>query len=271
MTGRSLHDALLRVLTSAELRRRLAAGDDAVAGLLGGEEAAVLRAADPERLARLARFMGRHFYRERIVRLFAASRAVARARGTEPLGILDGAAFGALLDAAELGSGMTAEGVARLVEDALRAALAGLAYGGDLVAYEGALFRAEAGPRRWRDPVDGLESGRAARSAHARLCALEWDVTGLVAAVRRGDAAPPEPPRAPTRLLVALAPNGRVTTVRCPEAVERLLAALDGVRSTAEAAAAAGVGEAEAAQVLRQLGEVGAVEWRPQAPLSLSD
>jgi hypothetical protein len=266
MTGRSLHDALLRVLTSAELRRRLAAGDGAVAGRLGEAEAAALRAADPERLARLARFMGRHFYRERLVRLFAASRALARARGTELLGILDGAAFGTLLDAAELGSATTAEEVARLAEGVLRPALAGLPYGGDLVAYEGTLFRAEAGPRRWADG-DRREDGCAARSPHARLCTLEWDVTGLVAAVRRGDAAPPEPPRAPTRLLVALAPNGRVTTVRCPEAVERLLAALDGVRSTAEAAAAAGVGEAEAARVLRQLGEVGAVEWRrPGSP-----
>lgn len=97
MTGRSLHDALLRVLTSAELRRGLGVpGDGALAVTLGSEEAAVLRAADPERLGRLARFMGRHFYRERIVRLFAAGRALARRRGEDPLGLLRTPAFDAL-------------------------------------------------------------------------------------------------------------------------------------------------------------------------------
>lgn len=261
MTGRTLHDALLRVLTSAERRRRLQGGE-AIPGV-GTEEAAVLRTADGQRLARLARFMGRHFYRERIVRLFAASRALARHRGADPLSVLEGAAFGVLLDAAEVGSAPTAERVAALVEEALGPALGGLPYARDLVAYEGALFRAEAGPRRWCDAADGTVP---VRSAHARVCALEWDVTGLVAAVRRGDETLPEPARVPTRLVVALGPGGRVSTVRCPEAVERLLGALDGVRSTAAAAEAVGVSEANAARLLRQLAEVGAVEWRSPNP-----
>jgi hypothetical protein len=258
VSGRSVHDALLRALTSADLRRRLHAG---AAGPLGADEASVLRAADGERLARLARFMGRHFYRERIVRLFAASRVLARRQGLDPLGVLDGPAFDALLDAAEVGSPETAERVAALVETALATALGGVAYGRDLVAYEGALFRAEAGPRRWHAAGPGT-GGVPARSVHARICALDWDVTGLVTAVRRGDASLPEPARAPTRLLIALAPSGRVTTVRCPDAVERLLGALDGVRSTPEAAAVAGVADTDAARLLGQLAEVGAVEWR---------
>ncbi|MBI4011999.1 MAG: hypothetical protein HY359_06825, partial [Candidatus Rokubacteria bacterium] len=88
MTGRTLHDALLRVLTSADRRRRLRAGESAPG--VGPEEAAVLRAADGDRLLRLARFMGRHFYRERIVRLFAASRVLARRRGADPLAVIEG-------------------------------------------------------------------------------------------------------------------------------------------------------------------------------------
>lgn len=259
MTGRTLHDALLRVLTSADRRRRLRAGESAPG--VGPEEAAVLRAADGDRLLRLARFMGRHFYRERIVRLFAASRALARRRGADPLAVLEGPAFDALLDAAEVGSAATAERVATLVEEALGPVLGGLPYARDLVAYEGALFRAEAGPRRWRDAADGAGT-TPVRSLHGRVCALGWDVTGLVAAVRRGDATLPEPARVPTRLLVALGPGGRVSTIRCPEGVERLLGALDGLRSTAEAAEAVGLPEAEAARLLRQLAEVGAVEWR---------
>ena len=130
MTGRSLHDALLRALTSARLRMRLAAGDD---DALPAEEAGVLRAADAERLLRLARFMGRHFYRERIVRLFAASRALARARRLDPLRILEGTAFAAILDGAELGSAATADGVARLVEAELGGVLAALPYAADLI------------------------------------------------------------------------------------------------------------------------------------------
>jgi hypothetical protein len=256
--GRRLHDALLRVLTSAELRGRLGRGE--AAGALGPEERAVLGAADPDRLARLSRFMARHFYRERIVRLFAASRALARRRGSDPLGLLDTPAFDRVLAGAELGSAATADAVAGLVEAAVAGPLGDLPWGRDLAAYEGTLFRAEAGPRRWRD--GGPEGPRPVRSAHVRLCALAWDVTGLVAAVRRGDASLPDPPPTPTRLLVALGPSGRVTTVRCPEAVERLLEALDGARSVAEAAAAAGVPEADAARVLRQHAEVGAVEWR---------
>lgn len=265
MTGRSLHDALLRALTSADLRRRLGRpGDAGATRALGADEAAVLRAADRARLERLARFMARHFYRERIVRLFAASRLLARRRGADPLGVLDTPAFAAVLESAELGSAATAEQVAELVEAALQAPLAALSYGRDVVAYEGALFRAEAGPRRWRE--DGPRGQTPVRSAHARICGLEWDVTGLVGAARRGETVPPDPPRMPTRLLVALGPSGRVTTVRCPPAVERLLGALNGARSVAEAAAAVGIGEPEAARVLRQLAEVGAVEWAGDQP-----
>jgi hypothetical protein len=265
VTGRSLHDALLRALTSAELRRRLASGDATAAGVLGGQEAAVLRAADADRLARLARFMGRHFYRERIVRLFAASRRLARARGGDPLRVLDGSAFATVLDAAEVGSAATAEHVAGLVEGDLRVVLGALPYAADLIVYEGALFRVEAGPRRWGGRADGSAPASPARSPQARLCAVEWDVTGLVAAVRRGDATLPEPVRGQTRLLLALGPSGRVTTVRCPDALARLLAALDGVRSVAEAARVAGVSEADAARTLRQLARLGAVEWAPGA------
>jgi hypothetical protein len=265
MTGRSLHDALLRTLTSAELRRRLTSADATVASLLGGEEWAALRAGNPDRLTRLARFMGRHFYRERIVRLFAASRMLARARGSDPLRVLDGPAFATVLDAAEVGSPATAQQVAGLVEVDLGAVLAALPYASDLIAYEGALFRVEAGPRRWGGTGHGGASGPPSRSPHARLCTVEWDVTGLVAAVRRGDATLPEPARGQTRLLLALGPSGRVTTVRCPDALSRLLAALDGVRSVADAAAVAGVSEADAARTMRQLAGLGAVDWTADA------
>jgi hypothetical protein len=260
MTGRGLHDALLRVLTSADLRTRLAAPDGGLDALLGAEEAAALRGADPQRLTRLARFLGRHFYRERIVRLFAASRALARARGQDPLGVLDGAEFAALLASAEVGAPETADRVACLVEARARAALDGVPWAGDLVRYEGVLFRVEAGPRRWAGD-ERAPGGAPVRAPDARVVALEWDVTRLVVAVRRGEDPLPVPPGTGTRLLVALAPDGRVTTVRCSDGAARLLDACDGARSVREVAQAAGLGEDDAARVLGQLTDLGALTW----------
>ncbi len=269
MTGRSLHDALLRVLTSADLRARLGMpGEVSVGARLGAEEAAALARADARRLMRLARFLGRHFYRERIVRLFAAGRTLARARGRDPLVLLDTPEFSALVDAAEVGSSATADRIAALVEVFLGETLADLPYAGDLGRYEGALFRSEAGPRRWGDggPVpDGIP----VRAESARVVTLAWDVAGLVAAVRRGDRSLPVPSPVATRLLIALSPDGRVTTVRCSDAVERLLGALDGALAVEAIARLVGVAEAHASDALRQLTAVGAVAWRPRSQVEV--
>ncbi len=262
MTGRSLHDALLRVLTDGQLRRGLLKGDPAVAGALADEEADTLKRADPERLRRLARFMARHFYRERIVRLFRYSRALSAAGGRDPLAILESTAFSAVLEDAVLGSPATADAVARLVEARLLADLTDRPFGAALVGYEGTMFRVEAGPRRWHatpHPQDGVP----VRSPHARIIELDWNLTPLIAALRAGASSPPQPVREPTRLLVALSPRGRVTSVRCPEAVSRLLDALDARTRLPEVARAAGLGEPEATALVAKLTEIGAVEWQP--------
>jgi len=260
MTGRSLHDALLMVLTDGELRRRLLDGDSTVGDALGNEEADTLKRADPERLGRLARFMARHFYRERIVRLFRWSRTLSLAAGRNPLAVLESAAFRSVVDSAVLGSPASAETVAQLVETRLLADLADRRYGAALVSYEGTMFRVEAGPRNWREP--SARDGTPARSAQARIIELDWNLAPLIAALRAGNPLPPEPLREPTRLLVVLSPGGRVTSVRCPDPILRLLDALDGVRSPAEAARAAGLREADAGNLLQKLTEIGAVEWR---------
>lgn len=257
MTGRSLHDALLRVLVSATLRAALDNGAAGARNGLGAAEAAVLAGADRARLGRLARFFGRHFYRERIVRLYAAGRRLGRAVGPDPLDLLGEAPFGAVLETAELGSAATAERVALLVEARLRPLLARHPWGDDLVCYEGALFRVEAGPRRW--DAAPAPAGAPARAATARVVALGWDVTPVVAAVRRGDRALPVPREGAARLLIALAPDGRVTAVRCADAVARLWDALDGARDPAELATRVGVSEADVRRTLGQLADLGAV------------
>jgi hypothetical protein len=260
MTGRSLHDGLLRVLTSARLRTWAAASDlNTLSAAVGLAEARVLCAADSARVRSLARFLGRHFYRERIVRLFAASRRVAQEAGHDPLDVLEGSAFATLLDGAELGSAATADEVATLVEGEVAGALAARPWGAALAAYEGALFRVEAGTRRW---TTAAASATVVRVATARVLTLAWDVTGLVAAVRRGQSALPEPPAHPIRLLVALAPQGRVTTVRASEGIERVLAALDAPRTAAALARMLGSDEASCRRAIQQLVAIGAVEWR---------
>jgi hypothetical protein len=259
VTGRSLHDGLLRVLTSARLRALTAAGDlFALSAAVGVDEARALGAADAARLEALSRFFGRHFYRERIVRLFAASRRLAREAGRDPLAVLGTAAFARLLAGAELGSVATADAVATLVEREVASVLGAHTWGPELVRYEGVLFRVEAGPRRWAPPA-----GEAvARTATARVLTLAWDVTGLVAAVRRGETALPEPLPEPIRLLVTLAPDGRVTTVRASDTLERVLAALEAPQTPAELARTLGTDHAACGRALQQLAAIGAVEWR---------
>jgi hypothetical protein len=225
---------------------------------VGLAEARVLCAADPARVRHLARFLGRHFYRERIVRLFAASRRLAQEAGHDPLDVLEGSAFATLLDGAELGSAATADAVATLVEGEVAGALAARPWGAALAAYEGALFRVEAGPRRWATAAGDT----VVRAATARVLTLAWDVTGLVAAVRRGQRGLPEPPANPIRLLVALDPEGRVTTVRASEGIERVLAALDAPRTAAALARMLGSDEASCGRAIQQLAAIGAVEYR---------
>ena len=125
---------------------------------IGAEEARALGAADPIRVRRLARFFGRHFYRERIVRLFAAGRRLAREAGADPLDVLERRAFD--LDDAELGSAATADAVARLVEAVVAERLIREPWGAALVAYEGARRSAsrraapvDRGRRRRGDPA----------------------------------------------------------------------------------------------------------------------
>ena len=262
MTGRSLHDALLCVLTDGELRRRLMDDDPTLAEALGGKEAETLKRAHPERLQRLARFMARHFYRERIVRLFRYSRALLVAAGRDALDVLESTAFRSMLDSAVLGSPAAADSVARLVEARLLRDLADRPFGAALVRYEGTLFRVEAGPRRWQAAI-APRNGTPVRSVHARIIELDWNLTPLIAGLRAGAASPPDPVRDPTQLLVALSPRGRVTAIRCSLVVLRLLDALDGQTGTAEAAAAAGLSEAEATLLLSRLTDIGAVEWNP--------
>ncbi len=268
MTGRSLHDALLRALCEAPLRRALSEDPVKAAAALGSEEASALTRADRTRLTRLARFMARHFYRERLVRLFRHTRAVLRRAGKDPLDVLDDPAFREILDAATLGDEDSAERVAVKIEERCRAD-AGAAGGAippyfeDLIRYEGTLFRVEAGPRRWRDRPSGepAEAGAVAPrlSPWARVFEMEHDLPPVLDAIEDASRPLPDAARKRVRLIASLDPQGTVHVVRCPEGVARLLGHLDGRRALAEAAAASGLQIEQAEGVAKQLRDIGAL------------
>lgn len=270
VTARSLHDALLHVLTDGSKRERLLGGDPSLSDVVGADEAKTLRRADTKRLRGLARFMARHFYRERIVRLYRGSRALSLLKGRDPLGVLDTAQADPVLDAAVLGSPATADVVAALVETDLVEPLADRPWGSAVVCYEGATFRVAAGPRARRIDVAGqpreLDGRVPVRSPQARIVTLDWNVLPLLATLRIATTPLPEPAREPTPLLVAQSPQGRVTTVRCPEAVSRFLEALNGERGLEDAAATAGLEQEKARGLVAKLTEIGAVEWRVDTP-----
>ncbi|MCI0587606.1 MAG: hypothetical protein L0323_12260 [Planctomycetes bacterium] len=260
MNGRTLHDALLRVLTDGPLRREVLAGRASPERGVGPAEAEVLRLVDCDRLERMARFMARHFYRERIVRLFSGARALASRTGRDPLSVLEGPSFREYLAGARLGSPESADAIARLVEETLSPEEDGrpgdLPYWRDLVRYEGTLFRAEAAPRTWsavREP-----SPRPRRSPWLRIAEFDWDVPAVLPAVLRGGEVPLSA-RAPSRLFFAASPSGKVNVARCPDALRSLLEALDGTRSPEELAPSLGVDRDALETTLSRLRDLGAV------------
>ena len=259
MTGRSLHDALLTVLSDGPLRTRLLTGDTSAAGVLGREEWVVLRRVSSERLCRMARFLARHYYRERIVRLFRHARILAPHTGRDPLAVLTTPAGLASLDQSVLGTPATAERLVSLIEDSLigndAAITRAIPYWRDLVRYHATMFRVEAGTPH----SASSQGGTPRRTPSTRILELDWDIPGVIADLRKG--APPVPiaKPAPTCLLVARARHGRVTAVRCSQDIRVLVEAADGRRSVDQLALMSGLSVQETGGLLRQLEEIGAI------------
>ncbi|OLC42070.1 MAG: hypothetical protein AUH74_04905 [Nitrospirae bacterium 13_1_40CM_4_62_6] len=259
MTGRSLHDALLTVLSDGPLRAQLLTGDTSARGMLGREEWVMLRRVSVERLCRMARFLARHYYRERIVRLFRHIRTLAPHTGRDPLAVLDTPAGLASLDQSVLGTHATAERLVSLIEDSLIGNDAvirrSIPYWRDLVRYHVTMFRVEAGA-----PLSGGNpGGTPRRTPSTRVLDLDWDIPGVIADLRKG--APPVPiaKAAPTCLLVARSRHGRITAVRCSQDIRVLVEAADGQRTVDQLARMSGLSVQEIGGLLPQLEEIGAI------------
>lgn len=261
MTGRSLHDALLSALCDARVRRTLPAPAP------GDEETAALGRCDRDRLEKMARFMSRHYYRERLVRLYRNSLALARRRGAEPGALIDTPVFAPILQEAVLGSQDTAERVAARIEEWLRDVFeskGGPLWWPHLVRYEGAIFRAEAGRRVWRQqPPAALLSGAPRRAPSARVESFDIDMPALAARLDRLSEEDPVPwavPKSPTRLLLAVSPRGVLRVVRCSDALEGFLALADGQKSAEMILQVCGMDRSSATAALRSLIDIGAIE-----------
>jgi hypothetical protein len=182
MTGRAAHDALLGLLTDGPARAALLSGGPPPAALGGARF-------DRERVRRMARFLGRHFYRERIVRLCRHVRALADPLGMDPAALVDDPGFAPFVDRIVLGSPEAAAEVADRVE-----ALFGAMSRPDapwleaLVRYDALRLRVDGGgPARRFDSAWDLPAllPKLERAVPAIPAAARRDVSLLV--FRRGD------------------------------------------------------------------------------------
>ncbi len=264
MTGRSLHDALLQVLGDGVIRSRLASHDPHLGTLLGSEEHEVLRRVPGDRLQRMARFLARHYYRERIVRLFRHVRSLVSHTGRDPLAVLTTSAGIELLDRAVLGSFETARALLDLIEGCLTdrddSITQGHPYWRDLVRYQAAMFLVEATSSTNALATEAPGGGGApSRSGSVTILDLDWDIPSVVAQFRAGHQAIPMSLRTPTSLLIARSRHHRVTAIRCPDAIRRLVESLDGRMGVDALAEASRLSVPQVERLLDQLKEIGAI------------
>jgi hypothetical protein len=253
MTDRAVQDEIIRALADAPYRASAAWRDRALA--------------DPERVDRFARFLARHFYYERLVHFFKYSRALARVTGRSPEAVLSSAAFDALVPTLVLGSRASAVAVAQLAADHVRGGdRTAVPYLDDLLAYERGMMVVESGARVWHDGTPEAGAGRRQWSTPMRaegtmLLDLTYDLPHVLPALLRPWTDVPQPPRQPTRLLIARSSRGRVSVARTTTAIATLLALADGRKSLDDLARAAGLRPAELEATLQQLVEIGAVRF----------
>jgi len=259
MTGRALHDWLLRVLSHGPLRAQLLGMDDKVTAI-SSDEWQTLRRVPKERLRNMARFLARHYYGERIARLFRHVRRLAHQTGRDPLSVLDTPQAWTVFDHAVLGSSDTAEEMVSLLETFLLEDAADIQkrfpYWEDLVRYQATMFRLE-GLRAEERAID-----YPCRSASAKIVQCRWDIPAILADLRSSNDRQSAAVHVPSILLIASSPDRQVTTLRCTPNVQRLFEAADGTRTVEELGLAADCSVQQTEQVLRQMKDIGAIQWK---------
>jgi hypothetical protein len=262
MTGRSLHDTLLRVLSHGPLRAQLLDTDDEETTITS-DEWHILRRVPKDRLRNMACFLARHYYGERIARLFRHVCRLALQTGRDPLSVLDSPEARHVLDYAILGSSDTAEAMVSLLETFLLEDAADIQrqfpYWKDLIRYQATMFRLE-GLRAEERATD-----HPCRSASAKIVQFKWDIPTILADLRSSNDRGTAAVHRPSILLIASSPNRQVTTLRCTPNVQRLFEAADGTRTVEELGLAADCSVQQTEQVLRKMKEIGAIQWNDGA------
>lgn len=250
-SDRAVQDALIRALADAPFR--------------ASSEWRQRELASQDRVDRFARFLARHYYFERLVHFFKYTRALARVTGRYPEAILSTPEFDALLPTLVLGSRASAVAVAALAAAHVRGGdTGGVPYLEDLLSYEQGMMVVESGARLWRDgsaaPDEGQRS-KPVRIEGTMLLDLQVDLPVVLPALLRPWTEVPQPPRQPTRLLIARSRRGRVSVARSSATVGTLLELADGTKTMEDLAREAGLRPGELEATLQQLVDLGAVRF----------
>ena len=259
MNSRDAQDVMLRLLADGPFRAQAWGGD----AELPEATRAVVRQIDMAGLERFARFLCRHYYRERVVHYFKYARALAGRTGLQAESVLKSEAFRAMAPQLILGDAASAARVLELIETYLAGGGAEAArklapYWDDLTRYQSTFFLTDAQAARPQP------AAYPALAPAARLLDLSWDLPAILPDLLRPFTAVPMPAAKPVRLLFARSGTGEVTVLRCPDALKNLLLGLDGRRDPAGLAASVGLDPASAQKAVQRLTELGAVIAREQ-------
>ena len=211
----------------------------------------------------MARFLARHYYAERIVRLFRHARRLAAQTGRDPLLLLDSAQACAVLDDAVLGSSDTVEKMVCLIEAFLledAAIQKRFPYWNDLVLYQATMFRVEA--RRAQRHTTYLPC----RSATGQIVEFDWDMPAILSSLDSERGQQEVNLRCRSLLLIASSADRHVTSLRCTPHIKRLYEAADGTRTVEELGSMADLSVQQVEEVLAQMKQIGAIHW--ETPLA---
>jgi len=194
----------------------------------------------------------RAFYTRCIEESFRQATELSVQTHRSPVDILALPDFDAVLRESRVGSLEAARRIAEMIVVHLDKAQAPGAWWRDLCSYERGYFLQEA------TTETGPPTNRPRRGVSALSMSFTWDVPAVLRRLESGEPITDDL-RRPTTLLFSRAGEGRVRVVEIAGEVERVFRFTNGLRTVAQIATAAGVGEPETKQILEALAQIGAV------------